>query len=180
MKTRFGLILDLVVAAVLMAGAIANAQDSPVTLKINPSHDGVIADGGVQKFSAPIYLVAELENRSSSVLSSSQWDYEEYYTFEVLDEQGRPVPEKERMRNLRDSLKPGGRRSGHGLISEIKPGERWKEQLIFSEYYDTSRPGTYTVQLERKLPEELGKGTVKSNSITITVLPPDPPVEEPK
>jgi hypothetical protein len=149
-------------------------------LKANPSHDGVIADSGVEKLGETIYLVVNVENQSGRTFSSNVADCDEYYTFDILDEQGRPVPEKERLRNLRESLKPGGRRWRHGLISEIEPGVSWKEQLFLSEYYDMSRPGKYTIQLQRKLPEELGKGTVKSNIITITVLPPDPPADEPK
>jgi hypothetical protein len=37
-----------------------------------------------------------------------------------------------------------------------------------------SRPGKYTVQVSRAVPKELGGGTVKSNTLTITVVEPTP------
>ena len=70
---------------------------------------------------------------------------------------------------MKERKVPARREGGHGLISQIETGKSWKEQIFISAYYDLSRPGTYMIQVERQLPEELGKGTVTSNTITITV-----------
>jgi len=99
-------------------------------------------------------------------------DYPPYYVIDVRDEEGSPVPETELMRELRD---PNHRGFGSGMLFQYKPGESWKEELMVTLYYEMSRPGKYTIQVERKLPKELGIGTVKSNIITITILPAEAP-----
>ncbi|MGD0095970.1 MAG: hypothetical protein ABSB60_05710 [Terracidiphilus sp.] len=51
---------------------------------------------------------------------------------------------------------------------------------MISDLYDMSMRDEYTIQLEKKWPVELGKGTVKSNIITITAVAPKPEVATPK
>ena len=67
-----------------------------------------------------------------------------------------------------------------GIIGQHKPGESWHESLLISDLYDMSMRDEYTIQLEKKWPVELGKGTVKSNIITITAVAPKPEVATPK
>jgi hypothetical protein len=119
-----------------------------------------------------------LTNHSDRTLSSSQWDYADRYLIDVRDAQGNPVPESEEAHKKRadiDACKNSGKAvcgrqtGGHGLMSQIAPGESWQERLLITQYFDMSRAGKYTIQLERQLPEELGKGSVKSNPITVTV-----------
>jgi hypothetical protein len=52
--------------------------------------------------------------------------------------------------------------SGPGF-PPTKPGETAKRILVISDLYDLTHPGTYSVQVRR--------GTVKSNTITVVVLP---------
>jgi hypothetical protein len=37
--------------------------------------------------------------------------------------------------------------------------------------YEFDKPGEYSIQIERELPESLGGGVIKSNAITVTVTP---------
>jgi hypothetical protein len=74
----------------------------------------------------------------------------------------------------------------------IQPGETAHAFAgLVSILYDLTRPGKYTIQVARGVwgdgnrPGTAGRGensqpVVKSNTITITVLPPDPPADEPK
>lgn len=176
MRIQSKLLMLAAAVAVLWAGSTLHAQ-TPFSITISPSHDGVSAGDGIEKAGSPIYVLAEVKNDSGKTVSSSQWDYDEYYTFDVRDAEGYPASETELMRKWKD---PGRRKNGHGLISHFKTGESWHEQLYISKFYDMSRPGTYTIQLERQRPEELGVGTVISNTITITVLPADgqPPTQK--
>lgn len=119
-----------------------------------------------------MYVLVDLANHSHKIVSSMSIDYPPYYVIDVRDEEGSPVPETELMRELRD---PNHRGFGSGMLFQYKPGESWKEELMVTLYYEMSRPGKYTIQVERKLPKELGIGTVKSNIITITILPAEAP-----
>jgi len=53
----------------------------------------------------------------------------------------------------------------------LKPGEERTETSNINKLYDLSRPGEYTVQVEKELPASEGKGMVQSNTIAITVTP---------
>jgi hypothetical protein len=174
MKIRANL-LGLATIMTMLGAMNAACGQAPLSVVVNPTHDGVLPGGGVEKAGAPIFVLVELVNNSGKTLSTSQWDYAEYYTFDVRDADGKPVSETDALRDMRESLKPGQRRSGHGIVSQIKAGRTWKERIMISRYYDLSRPGTYTLQLERKLPDELGNGTMNLEKVTITVLPADDP-----
>jgi hypothetical protein len=167
------LTLHLLASLLALTTPSVRAQN-PISIRISPSHDGVSAGTGAEKAGSPVYLLVELRNDSGKTLTSSQWDYEEYYTFDVRDAEGKTAPEKDALRWLQERLKPGARNSGHGIISRIEPGITWKEQLTISDYFDMSRPGTYTIQLERKLPDELGTGTIKLDKVTVTVAESNP------
>jgi hypothetical protein len=55
----------------------------------------------------------------------------------------------------------------------LKPGESFIDEVTVTQFYDLSQPGEYTISLARPFPprQNLGEGRVKSNTITLTVLP---------
>src|ERR1700722_196336 len=57
----------------------------------------------------------------------------------------------------------GTRQLTSGPIVLLKPGETRKGSLVISDLYDLTHPGKYSVQVRR--------GTVKSNTITVAVVP---------
>lgn len=56
-----------------------------------------------------------------------------------------------------------------GSTSPLKPTNHSDVHLTVSDLYDMSRPGQYTIQVQRTVPKERGGGVVKSNIITVTV-----------
>jgi hypothetical protein len=163
----------LLVAIVAAFGTkLAACAQPPLTITIS------FSDGDVVKTGSGILVSVTLTNHSGKTLSASLMDYDYDYTIDVRDAQGNSAPESEEVRKARAEL-DACRKSGHsscgrrimlhGVINQIRPGERWEERLLITKYFDMSRPGRYTIQLERTLPEQLGKGTVKPNPITVTV-----------
>ena len=53
---------------------------------------------------------------------------------------------------------------------QIKPGEKTETEVDLTKEYDLNQPGKYTVQVERRDPEN-PKKRLKSNVITLTVTP---------
>ena len=51
----------------------------------------------------------------------------------------------------------------------LKPQETYRKTIEIGSILTADRPGKYTIQMQMKLPEELGKGLVRSNTVTITV-----------
>lgn len=54
-------------------------------------------------------------------------------------------------------------------VFTLQPGETLPKDALISKFYDLSRPGKYTIQVSRTVPNELGAGTVKSLAITIRI-----------
>ena len=106
------------------------------------------------------------------------------FQYDVRDEYGQPDPERVRDRHedMESNTDP----------CIIGPGEKSTTDGMISRVYDFTRPGKYTLQVSRHIwgddnrPETIGivqsnKPDVKSNTITITVLPADepPPAKKP-
>jgi hypothetical protein len=61
--------------------------------------------------------------------------------------------------------------TGSVLFVTIQPGKTHEDSVDISNRYEFDKPGKYSIQLERELPESLGGGVIKSNTITVTVTP---------
>jgi hypothetical protein len=60
---------------------------------------------------------------------------------------------------------------GHFRLCNLKPGETITNDSRISWLFDMSRPGKYVIQVSRTIPEDDKSSVVKSNSITVTVIP---------
>jgi hypothetical protein len=98
-------------------------------------------------------------------------------TIEVRDSSGNPVAHR-KSRNLSGSLS-GMHRPGT-KDNVLQPGETRMHTGQLSEGYDMSQPGTYTIQISERVSDDTDSKVVKSNKITVTVLPPSPPADESK
>jgi hypothetical protein len=163
MRIRSRLFQLFSIAAIICTTQSVCSQ-APLSIKLS-ADCGKAAGTGVVKAGLPICVLVYLENRSGKTVTSESNDYFKHYVIEIRDNEGLPAPEKKIHREAFST----------GLLLPKKPGDSWQEMLHVSRYYEMSRPGTYTIQVERKLPDELGVGTVKSNIVSITVLPADDP-----
>lgn len=57
----------------------------------------------------------------------------------------------------------------------LKAGDSLEDDINLSRLYVVSHPGDYTLQVSRRVQKELGGGLIKSNKITITIVPPPAP-----
>lgn len=92
------------------------------------------------------------------------------YEIEVRDANGHAAPPSEHVREL------SGKRTvewSSNLARWLNPGESFVDEVCITEFYDLSRPGKYTVSVAREFPpaQGLGKGSVKSNVVTVVVTP---------
>jgi hypothetical protein len=136
----------------------------------------------------PVYIDVSMKNISDhdvdcTINAGNALDNN--YRYDIIDETGQTIP-----KTPKKHPEIGDDSSIWPCI--IKPGETSpKTGGLVSILYDLTRPGKYTVQVSRGVwgdgnrPGTAGRGdnnqpVVKSNTITITVLPPDPPADEPK
>ena len=88
------------------------------------------------------------------------------YTVLVHDRYGNAAPETEYGRAARMH-----QFAGSVLKVLLKPGEKMEEDTFLSKQFDLSSPIDYVIQLSRPVSNDPKDGVVKSNEITITVVP---------
>ena len=162
MKTSLKRALTLIILTVYSTSSFGSTT-APFTLTLEAEENPVKAGSEVK-------VDITLQNSYNRAIHVHLSLAEMEYTFEVRDDQNRIPPETEYARKAK----------GRGYFSNdqilyLQPGESLpKDLLVLTKFYDMSRPGKYTVQVSRAVPKELGGGTVKSNTLTITVVEPTP------
>lgn len=157
--------------------ARAQTEHQPFTITISTDKPQV-------KVGDPVYLNIVITNTSDhDVDCTVNWSnaLDRNYTYEVTGEDGRPVPKIEKTYHGWSKTWPCILKAGE---TDTPSGGR------ISSLYDFSHPGKYTIQVSHPIwgdenrPETVGKvennqPDVKSNIITITVLPADSKPPEP-
>lgn len=90
------------------------------------------------------------------------------YEYDVRDSSGNPAPLKNFKLSELQSAK----------MRTLKPGESVSDVTNVARWVDFSQPGEYAIQVSRNIGDDEKEGVIKSNTITITVVAPDPPVEK--
>ena len=90
------------------------------------------------------------------------------YEIEVRNDKGLSAPPSAYLRDLRNKTNVS---FSSNLAQWLKPGESFVDEILVTKFYDLSQPGKYTISVTRDIPpaQNLGKGTVRSNTITVTV-----------
>lgn len=117
-------------------------------------------------------LLLKYTNVSDAPEDAQFIDFERLNMIVLCD--GAPAKETALMQQeekYRDDLASGQAIGRAEMPRELKPGESVTVPLYISDYFDTSKPGTYTITVnEETFPHDLAKSvTVWSNTITIVV-----------
>jgi hypothetical protein len=157
MKIRLKRILTLILVAVCVANS-SQSTTAPFTLTLE-------AEENLVKAGSEVKVDITLRNSSSREMYISYGLSELDYAFEVRDSQNRIPPETEFARKSK-----GKAHFWNDQIFTLQPGESLpKAVLVLTKFYNMSHAGQTTVQVSRVVPKELGGGTIKSNTITISV-----------
>jgi hypothetical protein len=92
------------------------------------------------------------------------------YVMDVRDESGTPVPETEHRRQMKEGLRGGLPIMARNIMGALKPHERAQDTIEVSYFYDLSRPGEYSLQVQREFPE-IGKEPLTSNRLELAITP---------
>jgi len=153
--------LFLICFAYACALAYGQTVKSPWSIEISTDRPTVAAGSDV-------YIRVKLTNISDEVVDCSTFDLgggtDRYYQFDVRDENGAPV----KKRDLSEPY-PGSWRGK----CDLEPGKTLESTKLVSWLHDLSKPGKYRIQISRRISDGPNPQYVKSNTITITVLPAD-------
>jgi molecular chaperone DnaK (HSP70) len=161
-------IIGVVILGVCLCDIGVKAQTTPLSVSIEIDNSSV-------KLGADIQVKATLKNNTDqdvqvSELRTAADNHLEYKVTVERDDHtavAKKYAEKLRRHEVpRDPLETG---SVHFV--PIQPGKTHEDSVNISNRYEFDKPGKYSIQLERELPESLGGGVIKSNTITVTVTP---------
>jgi uncharacterized protein (DUF58 family) len=165
----------LLCAASLLALFVATSpaqQTSASSFSITIS-----ADQSTVKVGAPITIRILFKNTSNEEIALAKIPGdrkgEKHNLVDVRDADGKMPPEteyKQALEGKRDNVK------GHVVLPMasnftqfLKPGDVMQDNLDVTDLYDLSKPGRYTIQIERN--DDISKTLVKSNVVTVTINP---------
>ena len=147
------------VPVVLIGGLAGSAlgQTAPFTLKISPVAEKV-------KVGRDVFINITLTNTSDHPLDLSTYvvgSTDMSYNYDVRMQDGSPAPKRDM-----NFPYPG---SFSGVT--LAPGEKTSGENFISWLVDFSKPGKYTIQISRAISGKPSDGVVKSNTITMEVIP---------
>ncbi|MGA3045035.1 MAG: hypothetical protein ABSD67_00305 [Terracidiphilus sp.] len=130
------------------------------------------------KVGAKVIIDVTMTNTSDHEVDCAMYYHEsidQSYGYQVLNEDGTPA------------TKIDNKRAFDSYACVLEPGESHKSGGLISQIFDFSRPGKYTIQARRLVegndqrPNTLEQHKdpwieIKSNTVTITVLPADNPL----
>jgi hypothetical protein len=139
-------------------------------LPVEPQPFSLAIEATQQRFQlgSPVEVKLTLTNTSRTQISLLDTNRACDFQLEVRDSHGQLAPETKAKRDLNCGagfIVMVGRR----ILRALKPGDSYEDVMFVNQFYELTRPDDYYIQVTRKIPKELGKGTVKSNAITVTV-----------
>jgi hypothetical protein len=159
MRTLFALLLTG--ACGVFAIGQGQSAKQPFAIVISAVESTVKA-----RSSVPIRV--QMTNTSSQDLDASgNWSdltgADPNYVFDVRDSAGKLAPKR--------VYEHPELQFGKAIFRTVGPGGSITDTPDISRQYDLSRPGKYVIQVARRVPDNPKDGVVKSNKITVTVVP---------
>jgi hypothetical protein len=184
MKRRPTQLICTLIALIAPVGAFASGAEQPFSVSLK-------APDKPLKAGAELVLRATIKNTSDhdmafptspGLIPSDGFRYQ----IEIRDKDGRPAPPSARVLELRKLQEEAGKEGKPVLPGPptsntsrpLKPGESFVDEINVSDYFRLDRPGVYTIWVIRPLPpyltgntpKKFWKGSVRSNTITVTVV----------
>ena len=162
MKIRYPLLRPVILFTLMSSiGTSSPRHQHPFSLFIR-------AVAPTVKIGSEVRIDVTLRNITNHEIGILSSDPESEYMVEVRDDQGRMAPESDFNRKLKA---PGSARIiTNSPIYPLQPHKTLKQQIVVSGLYEMSTPTRYSISVSRTVPEELGSGVIKSNTVTVIVV----------
>jgi hypothetical protein len=119
-------------------------------LQIAPSQNAVQPGTATWKKGEPVFFILTMKNNSEHTLHFALTNSAFNYRATVLDSQGRPVPETEVFRKMREGHK-NSIDSGRNILVVLQPRETQQDTIELSSLYELAKTGEYTVRIEKSV-----------------------------
>ena len=136
------------------------SEAAPFSLQIQATKSSV-------EIAQPVLVTVTTKNISAATIRISQTNPGIEYDFEVRDAQGKAATEKPLLQQLKHT-----QFILRNVSVVLNPGQSVSENFAISEFFEFAPPGPYSIQVLRPVPNSLGHGVVRSNTITIIITTP--------
>jgi len=157
-EMRIPLVILLLTTVPLIGTASFTGHGDPFSLTIS-TKDATVKSG------AEVRIAITLTNTSNNDLAFFNTSRECDYSVWIRDADGKLVADTEHKRKLRCS---GGNTLNANILVRLKAQESIKEEMVVSDLGDMTIPGTYSIQVIRKIPR-ISQDFIKSNIINVSV-----------
>jgi hypothetical protein len=118
---------------------------------------------------ADVWIKVRVTNTSNRDLDDSggfsdRTGLDPNFRFDVRDDRGKPVPKR-----TYPHAELGV--TGEPVNRTIAPGETLTQEQRVSALYDMRKPGKYVIRVSRRASDNPRDGEIKSNAVTVTVVP---------
>jgi hypothetical protein len=159
-----------------------DSQNAPFLMEIAFENGG--SSDRATKVGSPVVVTVTLKNNSGQVLHVPFSDPTTDYRFSVSHGRWGRTAVTGKYQELERQHKTA---PSAGEPLKLGPHAGYQTKLEISSLYQLQNPGNYTIQVQMKLPVELGAGLVNSNTLAVTVVasqdgePPQrrPPTQQP-
>lgn len=159
----------LIVIACVSINPAEDRKTHGFALQLVPSQNAIQPGVPTWKVGAAAYVLVMMINNSNRTvhysLTKPGFDWE----MDVRDGAGNPVSETELLREMKQNAQKG-LVSGRNILGILKPHETARDTVEVGSYYDLSRPGKYSIQVQRVF-SDVGKEFVQSNRLEMTIEP---------
>ncbi len=138
----------------------------PFLLMITPAHTG--KSGTTWQPEAPFPVLLTMKNSSEKLLHVLLADPASDYRVTAVHKT-EPVRVTENLPGVTEKPKDASPPT-RNILKTLKPNETCQDAIEIRFWAERPATGGYSLQVERDLPPELGKGLVESNTITVSVI----------
>jgi hypothetical protein len=163
------------VAAVLMFAAFVSLSaegrhNSGFTIELTGSHDSIHSDSAVWRVGEPVRVIVVMNNQSKRAVAFSLTNPGLDWEMDVRDAEGKPVAETDLFRRMKENVKSGQIITGRSMFGTLPPNQKAQDVIEVQGFYDLSRPGEYSIQVQRVFPD-VANDPIKSNRLTLAITP---------
>ena len=158
MRSIAQLVLPMIIVPLLSTRVPTSAQE-PLSLSVTAVEQTV-------RIGSEVRVKTKLTNTTKHTLNFYDTNRDCDYPVDVRDDRGNRAPETAYKRQLRCN---GRLTDARNILITLKPKQSTEDELVLTRLYDLNRPGNYLVQVWRQIPKEVGKGPIRSNTVTLTM-----------
>jgi len=169
MKRVLGIAVFLILVALVSLRAEGRRNPS-FLLQLAGSHNSIYPDTAVWKVGEPVRVIVTMTNQTKRdvhyTLTNPGMDWE----MAVRDSGGNPVGETDWFRQMKEDRKNGSFIVARNFFGTLRPNQQAQDVIEVQMFYDLSRAGNYSIQVQRALPD-VAKDPIKSNRLALTITP---------